>query len=149
VVKSPPVAVIDTNVVVSGTVSSKRDSSPVLLLDGMRFGRFSFVLSTPLLEEYREILLRPKLRRLHRLSDEVITELLARIVEHADWLEPEPTPLQAPDPNDQHLWNLLAAHTKAVLVTGDKALLAAPLEGMKFYLPRAFLEVLERADQSV
>ena len=145
--KSPPVAVIDTNVVVSGVVSSRVDSSPVLLLDGMRLGRFPFLLSTALLEEYREILLRPKLRKLHRLDDEVIVELLARIAEHAEWLEPERTTASAPDPDDQHLWDLLAAHTGAVLVTGDKALLAEPLDGAEFYLPRAFVEILERSER--
>ena len=59
------VAIIDANVVVSGFVSSKQDSSVVLILEGMRSGSFRFLLSTPLFNEYREVLLRPKLRKLH------------------------------------------------------------------------------------
>ena len=36
-----------------------------------------------------------------------------------------PSPQPAPDPKDQMLWDLLAAHSDLVLITGDARLLEA------------------------
>ncbi len=41
----PPLVVVDTNVVVSGLLSSQPQSPPCLVLDGMLEGRFPFLLS--------------------------------------------------------------------------------------------------------
>ncbi len=136
-----PIAIIDANVVVSGVVSSKPDSSVVLILEGMRSGTFRFLLSTPLFGEYREVLVRPKLRKLHRLEEEQIDEVLKELGAHATWLEPDPA-VSAPDPEDQHLWDLLASSPAAVLVTGDKPLIANPLEGRQVLLPWDFWKML-------
>ncbi len=136
-----PIAIIDANVVVSGVVSSKEDSSVVLILEGMRSGSFRFLLSTPLFEEYREVLLRPKLRRLHGLEEGQIDEVLKELGTFATWLEPGPA-VSAPDPNDQHLWDLLASSPAAVLVTGDKLLIENPLEGRQVLLPWDFWKML-------
>jgi putative PIN family toxin of toxin-antitoxin system len=135
------VAIIDANVVVSGVVSSKQDSSVVLILEGMRSGSFRFLLSTPLFDEYREVLLRPKLRKLHCLDEEQVDEVLKELGAHATWLEPDPA-VSAPDPKDQHLWDLLASSPAAVLVTGDKPLIENPLEGRQVLLPWDFWKML-------
>ena len=47
-----PVAVIDTNVVVSGLFTADAGSPPARILDGMRQGTFPFLLSDQLLAEY-------------------------------------------------------------------------------------------------
>jgi len=56
-------AVIDTNVVVSGLLTSLAASPTVRILDGMLVGAFRFLLSVELLAEYRAVLLRQKIRR--------------------------------------------------------------------------------------
>jgi len=138
--KSVPVAVIDTNIVVSGLITSNPESSLAAILDGMLNGRLQFVLSTALLDEYREVLQRPKLRKLHALQEHEIEKILEGISRNATWIEPTPSPLASPDPDDQHLWDLLTARPDAVLVTGDHLLFVNPPPGTIVQLPREFLE---------
>ena len=59
------VAIVDTNVVVAGLMTSREDSPVARVLDGMLAARFPFALSEALLAEYRVVLSRPKLRGLH------------------------------------------------------------------------------------
>ncbi len=59
-----PVAVIDTNVVVSDLLTGEPVPPTAVLLDGMLRGRFTYLLSLELLAEYREVLLRPRIRRI-------------------------------------------------------------------------------------
>ena len=86
-------------------------------------------MSKSLLAEYRAVLLRPKLCKLHGLSTEEIDTILTDIARHAIVLNPtkqvESAP-PAPDPGDQFLWDLLATRLDLVLVTGDKRLLQDP-----------------------
>ena len=96
-------------------------------------------MSEALLTEYRVVLARPKLRELHGLGAEELESLLVGIVRHAIVIEPVSAP-PAPDPEDQMLWNLLAARLDLVLVTGDRALLLD--EGMsgRVVSPARFVE---------
>ena len=84
-----PTAVIDTNVVVAGLLTAEAESPTVRILDGMRRGAFPFLLSTALLAEYREVLMRPKIRKVHGLSEREIDLLLTEIATHAIVREPE------------------------------------------------------------
>ncbi|MFO1293510.1 MAG: putative toxin-antitoxin system toxin component, PIN family [Rubrivivax sp.] len=114
--------VVDTNVVVAGLLTGN-DMSPVArILNGMLAAAFPFVVSEALLAEYRAVLVRPGLRKLHGLTVAEVETLLTDIAQHAIVLAPvETTP--APDPGDQLLWELLAAKSDLLLVTGDKLLL--------------------------
>lgn len=115
-------AIVDTNVVVSALLT-KSDSSPVArILDGMLTAAFPFVLSEALLAEYRTVLVRPEMRKLHGLAILEIEAVLVDIAHHAIVLDPKAGP-PAPDPGDQHLWDLLAVRADLTLVTGDKPLL--------------------------
>lgn len=116
-------AIIDTNVVVSGLLTSEEGAPTRRLVDGMLAGDFPFYLSIDLLAEYREVLLRPKIQTLHGLFDEDIDALLEVIAANGILREPTAARDESPDPNDQFLWNLLEALPRALLVTGDKALL--------------------------
>lgn len=144
--------VIDTNVVVAGLLASRPDSPVACILYGMLGATFSFVLSEPLLAEYRAVLLRPHLNKLHGLSEAEVDTVLQELAQHAIVLgTPDPTtqppaesapalaPALAPDPGDQFLWNLLATRSDLVLVTGDKRLLAAPDMAPRVVLPATFV----------
>ena len=126
-----PVFIIDTNVVVAGLLTSHADSPVARILDGMLRANFRFVISEALLAEYRQVLLRPKLSKLHWLSAVEVDEVLTDLARHAIVLPvaPQMEKFLAPDPGDQFLWNLLASRDDLVLVTGDKLLLqAGPLK---------------------
>jgi uncharacterized protein len=119
---SRPAVVVDTNVVVAGLLTGN-DASPVArILDGMLAATFPFVVSEALLAEYRTVLLRPELRKLHGLTVAEVETLLTDIAQHAIVALPVAA-APAPDPGDQLLWDLLAARAELSLVTGDKQLL--------------------------
>jgi predicted nucleic acid-binding protein len=101
-------------------------------------GELAFVASEALLAEYREVLARPPLRKLHGLTDETLQALVDQIERHAERLEPAAA-APAPDPGDQMLWELLAARADLVLVTSDKPLLRdRPMRG-RVVTPEAWL----------
>ena len=71
---------------------------------------FALPASPALLHEYRQVLLRPKLMRLHGLSEEESDRLLTELTANALWREPaQDEPESAPDPGNNHLWALLAS----------------------------------------
>jgi predicted nucleic acid-binding protein len=114
--------IIHSNVVVAGLLTA-RDASPVArILDDMLVAAFPFVVSEALLAEYRAVLIRPPLRKLHGLSLAEVDTLLTDLAQHAIVLTPVAGP-PAPDPGDQLLWDLLTARAALRLVTGDKRLL--------------------------
>jgi predicted nucleic acid-binding protein len=116
--------------------------SPVArILDGMVSAAFPFVISEPLLAEYRAVLVRPHLRKLHGLSIAETDILLTDIVQHAIVLSPAEGPA-APDRGDQLLWDLLAVRRDLILVTGDKALLRSVEMKTRVLLPSSFVERL-------
>jgi putative PIN family toxin of toxin-antitoxin system len=122
--------IVDTNVIVAGLITSQPSSPTAQVLDAMLEGRLLFLLSPALLREYRQVLLRPKLVRLHRLGDNEIDRLLTELTANALWREPAGDPREsAPDPGDAHLWALLDSEPDAILVTGDQRLLDNPLSG--------------------
>ena len=117
----PRLLIIDTSVLVAGILSNNIDSSTARIVNAMLEGRIMHLLSPALLQEYREVLLRPKLCKLHGLSKAEVDQILSEITANAIWREPAESH-SAPDPGDDHLWSLLQS-TDAILVTGDQLLL--------------------------
>lgn len=135
---SRPAIIVDTNVVVAGLITQHDDSPVARILDGMLSAAFPFVLSEALLTEYRTVLVRPNLRKLHGLTVAEVDTILTEIAQHAIVLKPVAAP-PAPDPGDPLLWELLAARVDVLLVTGDKLLLAnAGMQG-RVISPHAFV----------
>jgi uncharacterized protein len=116
-------AIVDTNVLIAGLPMEGNPLPVAAILQRMLKGELRFVVSTALLDEYRDVLDRPPLRKLHGLGDEALHALLARIEAIAEIVAPAATRATAPDPGDQMLWDLLAGRADAVLVTSDKLLL--------------------------
>lgn len=113
--------IVDTNVVVAGLLTGNATSPVARILDGMLAAAFPFVVSEDLLAEYRAVLVRPVLRKLHGLTVAEVDALLTDIAQHAIVLAPgRGSP--APGPGDQLLWDLLATRADLLPVTGDKAL---------------------------
>jgi len=143
------VAVVDTNVVVSGVLASAPDSPTARILDAMTAGTLHFILSGELLAEYRAVLLRPVVVARHGLSPAEVDAILEGIVVNAGWREPAatgapargpasaqvafaaaerdspPAPPRPVAPGDEHVIALLEAEPQATLVTGDRRLFKA------------------------
>jgi len=134
---SQPV-IIDTNAFVSGILSKEPNSPLAKIFDGMLCGTIPFILSRALVDEYRQVLLRPKLLRLHGLTAEQIDKVLSTISVNGLWHEPKES-ISAPDPGDDHLWALLFAVPEAALITGDRLLIDNPPAFGRVMSPRDFL----------
>lgn len=130
---------MDTNVVVSGLLTSRSDAPTARILDGMLQGRFPFLLSMELLAEYRAVILRPRIRQRHGLTEREIDLLLTELAANARFREP-PT---AGGRGDDHLWALLAEVRGSVLVTGDRPLAADSRGRGKVVSPREFVTLME------
>lgn len=133
---------IDTNVVVAGLLASQADSATARVLDGMLQAVFPFVLSPPLLAEYRAVLLRPKIQKAHGLAPDQIDAVLTDIALAGILVDPEPelSSVHAPDPGDQFLWNLLEQRPDLELVTGDLRLLQDSAMVPRVITPRALID---------
>ena len=133
------IAIVDTNVVVSGFLTAQADAPTAWILDGMLTGRFAFVLSVDLVAEYRAVLLRPRVRKKHRLTEREVDVVLTDIAANGQVREVESGLLGRGD-GDEHLRALLAERADAVLVTGDAAL-RARLSFGRAITPRAFVDL--------
>ena len=131
--------IIDTNVVVADLLTSHVTSPAARIVDGMLAAAFPFVVSEALLAEYRAVLVRPALRKLHGLTVTELELLLTDIAQHAIVLPPG-AGSPAPDPGDQLLWDLLAARADLLLITGEKALQDDAAMRARVLSPRAFME---------
>ncbi|MBK6788309.1 MAG: putative toxin-antitoxin system toxin component, PIN family [Betaproteobacteria bacterium] len=137
--------VVDTNVVVAGLLTGNAASPVARILDGMLAATFPFVVSEALLAEYRTVLVRPALRKLHGLTVAEVEALLTDIAQDAIVPVPMAVPVApaaqpAPDPGDQGLRDLLAARADLLLATGDKALLADRGMQPRVVTPLSFVE---------
>ena len=99
---------------------------------------FPFVVSEALLAEYRAVLVRPALRKLHGLAVAEVEALLTDIALHAIVLVPG-VGSPAPEAGDQLLWDLLGARPDLLLVTGDKALQRDAAMQARVLSPQAFI----------
>lgn len=126
---------LDTNVVVSALL--KPLSVPARLLDLALSGHIEVVVSNELLAEYREVLLRPKLRFSEGDVDAVLELMRSRAIS----VVPVPQPVTTPDPKDQFVIDL-AATSGAVVVTDN----TRHFEGFpRVVTPAEALSLLRRA----
>lgn len=118
-------AVLDSNVLISALLAPQ--GRPAALLRAWVNGEFELIASPLLLAELRRALAYPKLRKRLPPADSAA---------FADWLErfatlvPDPDaapPRRSADPGDDYLI-VLAAGARAVLVSGDRHLLALRAE---------------------
>jgi putative PIN family toxin of toxin-antitoxin system len=136
---TPHVVVVDTNVLAAGLITKDAHSPVSRIVDKMLSGTIIYLLSPALLDEYRDVLLRPKLSRLHGLTEQEVDVLLTDLAANAVWREPELV-AAAPDPGDSHLWALLESHTGSILLTGDRLLIDNPPPGASVISPRTYVE---------
>jgi len=139
----PPSIVVDTNVIVSALITDQPQSPTCLLLDGMLAGRFTFLLSAELLSEYRRVLLRPRIKKLHGLGEREVDAILSEIVVNGIMRETLKVSHGAPEKGDDHLWALVSIRAGTILVTGDKRLIENPPDSTTVLSPRGFVELLE------
>jgi putative PIN family toxin of toxin-antitoxin system len=144
---SLPVFVVDTNVAVAGLITDSIDSPVASVLDAMLSGSLLYIMSPALLAEYRSVLLRPKVSKLHGLTEAEIDRLLVDLTANAMWRDPT-AGSPAPDRGDDHLWALLSAYSRSVLISGDRLLLENPPTRSSVISPKTCVDSLKGQDDS-
>ena len=108
--------VIDTNVIVSALISKREDTPPYLIVRSIFDGIITPIFNLDILNEYREVLLRPKFN----LDPSDVEAFLDAFVQIG--LNVEVTidnSLSLPDPKDLVFYRLQKSVENAYLVTGN------------------------------
>jgi uncharacterized protein len=106
--------VIDTNVLVSGLM--KKGTPPASVVRGLYSGELVALYDQRILSEYRDVLVRPKLARIH-LPDAM--DLLDFIDARGEELEGASFAHQLPDPGDQPFAEVAFTGKAELLITGN------------------------------
>lgn len=131
--------VLDPNVLVSAAISTA--GPPRQIINAWSDGRFDLIASPALLDELRDVLARPKLRRW--ISEELASEFIAGLAEDAINLDdPHALPGASPDPDDDYLIALARAAGADYLVSGDHHLLDLTNPDPPVLTPRQLAELL-------
>ena len=108
-------AVIDTNVLVSALFSVHPDSATVIIRDKISDGTIVPLYNSEIVEEYREVLSRPKFR----FPAELVTAVLNLILQTGLSLERTRTGELFPDPEDAVFYEVALSKDGSYLVTGN------------------------------
>lgn len=127
--------ILDTNVLFSGL--GRAEGNPARVVTELVPSQL--LVSLPLLNEYRRVLGSSKGLAYLGITTEQLERLVGDIADHAQ-IEPGGIGPTCPDPDDQHLWDLLAVGPEAVLVTGEHALLRSSHYPGRIFSPRQFVE---------
>jgi putative PIN family toxin of toxin-antitoxin system len=107
-------AVIDTNVLISGLLSPSGNEALILL--AVRHGMLHPCFSEDILNEYKNVLARPKFG----FSPDEIAALLAMLRSNGELVEPEGSTFVSPDPADTKFLHCAEAGRAEFIVTGNK-----------------------------
>ena len=129
-------AVLDTNVIVSAHL--KAEGQEALILELALTGEFKWSVSEALLEEYEEVLRRPRFR----LTSQRITESLKAIRKSAVMVRPGKRLRVTSDPEDNKVLECALAAGADYVVMGNIRHFPARFRSIKVLAPRQFLTVL-------
>ena len=110
-------AVIDTNIIVSGLLSSHYDSATVQVIGRLFSGQFIPVFSEEILREYNEVLRRKKFH----FTETVVARMLNTIELYGELIVPAPTGEILPDMKDLPFYEATMSKREdnAYLITGN------------------------------
>ena len=110
-------AVVDTNVLVSALLSGNETAATVQIVANLIAGKIIPVYSTEIMQEYREVLSRPKFK----FSAEMISYLLSAIDKYGILVEPASMDIVLPDMEDLPFYEVVMEKRSdnAYLVTGN------------------------------
>lgn len=138
-------AVLDTNVIVSGTIVST--GAPVEILDAWRERRFELIVGPAILSELDRVLRLPKIARRYALDPQNVRDLLDLLSARAV-IVTESTAVASTlrDPKDKPILACAVEGRADCVVTGDRDLLdLGRFPDIPIVSPAAFAALLETA----
>ena len=132
-------AVLDPNVLVSAAISPR--GVPAQIVGAWADGRFELVISPAVVDELRDVLQRPSLRRW--ITAEESVEYVDGLEDDADFVaDPPEVPVVSRDPDDDYLIALARSADADYIVSGDQDLTSLVDLQPPVLTPRAFLRLL-------
>lgn len=136
------IAVMDTNVLVSGLLSPHSESARLVRLVAQ--GSIGLAFDHRILSEYREVLVRPKFP----FHPDRIDAFLTEIEEEGLKIEPEPIASKLPDPDDLPFLEVAVSARVDCIVTGNKKHFPTRLcRGIRVLSPKECLELMSRSKE--
>ena len=108
-------AVIDTNILVSALITSKKDSATVQVIEKVLQKKIIPMYSEEILTEYRNVLHRKKFN----FSAENVDYLLSAIENFGILVRPAEVEIILPDMRDLPFYKIVAENAESYLVTGN------------------------------
>jgi uncharacterized protein len=132
-----PSAVYDTNIIISAALYA--DSLPASRVSFAIAGQVRLFLSSPILEEYTEVLKRPKFQ----FNTRMVNRLLRDLSRAATMVTPGRRISASPDESDNRFLECAQASGADYLVTGNKRYFPFPAyEGTAIVSPAEFAQIL-------
>jgi putative PIN family toxin of toxin-antitoxin system len=137
-------AVLDKNVIVSGTISSS--GAPFEVLEAWRYRRFTVLTSPLILEEAVRVFEYPRIRKAYHLDAEAAETIVAQFARYAVVTPGELAVREIKDDPADDVFLACAVEGAAdYIVTGDRHLLdVGTYQGVSIVGPRSFLVRLEQ-----
>jgi len=136
-------AVLDTNIIVSGTISSS--GPPYEVLEAWRHRKFILTISPEILKEVERVFEYPKIKESYHLDTKTIKAILARLNKYSVITQEKLKVNEIKDdPPDNMFLACAKEGTADFVVTGDDHLLELRgFQGIPIVTPRHFLEILK------
>jgi uncharacterized protein len=132
------IIVADTNIIVSGLLSSGSPSGTILKL--ILSGKIKLAIDSRILEEYREVLFREKFGFDRGSVVDILDEIKAEGIE----IIPEPVDISLPDKDDLPFLETAISGNIRILVTGNKKHFPGKkYRQVKIYSPAGFISEYE------
>lgn len=114
-----PKVVIDTNVFVSGLITSIQ-SPPVLLLNAIKANEIIHLISDPIVDEYLRVLNYPRIRKFKKINDDFIRDISAYLIYWTERVEVTSQIKSSQDPADNIFLETAVDGGADLLISGDK-----------------------------
>lgn len=135
--------VLDTNVLISAFISPNKDSAPRQLYDACVRGRFFLLLSDDILEEVFDVLNRPRIKRMYKLTDKEISQFILELKKNTIVATHTNISVVVEDPDDNKFIACAIDGKGDYIVSGDKHLLdLEAYNGVRILTVREFLMTL-------
>lgn len=136
----PPRLVVDTNIIVSGLITS--GTPPAKILDAVHNKKVTLLISDEVVSEYLRVLEYPHIRKYKKITDETISHLTALFINETERVEILKHITKSPDPDDDKFLSLAVEGQADFIITGDKADLLSlkEISGIKIITARDAVE---------
>ena len=133
--------ILDTNIIVSLFI--KRSETAKIVFDALKNNGFQLVISEAILKETLEVLSRPRIRQLTKMSKKEIRQLGLLLLENTLKVKPQIKLAVCRDPFDDKFLECAVAAKADYIVSGDKDLLVLKsFRGTAIIHLAEFMEIL-------